>query len=587
MNARAATFVVWGVWLAMLVGATAFVALFGSRVLFQDDLSLVDVLALHPGDLLGYAWLQHNEHRIPLPRAIQWAFYALTGDVRSGCYVSIALLASSAAGMIVAARRLRGRTSLADVVFPLLFLHTGNAENLLMGFQIALMLPAALVCAIVAIGIVRGSELSPRAALVCAVALVALPLCGGPGMLQAPPLAGWLAVLAWILLRRGDVRSRRAGVVLAIGVVVTALVGLAYVVGLQVPASEARERALLPIVDLAARVLALALGPAAENAWPWSGVFVVAVAISAAVVAIRAVIRDAEQRWRAIAVLAALSTSAVLALGIGFGRAGDGPNGFANRYVGLPTPLVCASFLAWIVFGPRAWRPIVQGVLAIAMGVAVVFVNVEYGAAYGRQRRDVTESIERDVAAGTSIRTLALRYANEMDPEVPRLTRMLASMSTRRLPPFELYPDAARATAKWPMFVAAPREFIGALEPGRRNVDGQPVVMVASGTRFVFDVPEGARRLVARYGALEGAWRSGNYALARLDVVAIDARRDATTTLAARVLEPARDEAHRGAQELSLALEAPLPARISIGVAAVDANDARIAWLWLRDVAFE
>lgn len=586
MSARFTTCAVWAVWLAMLAGAIAYVALFGSRIPFQDDLSLVDVLALHPRDLLGYAWLQHNEHRIPLPRALQWAFYALTGDVRSGCYVSIALLASASALMIAAARSLRGRTSLADVVFPLLFLHTGNAENLLMGFQIALMLPTALVCAIAAIGIVRGNELSPRAALACAAALVALPLCGGPGMLQAPPLACWLAVLAWNLVRRGDARSRRAGAVLAIGVVATALVGLAYVVGLHVPASEARERAPLSMLDLSLRVLALALGPAAENAWPWSGAFVVASAISAAVVASHAAARNEEQRWRAAAVLVTLATSAVLALGIGFGRAGDGPNGFANRYVGLPIPLVCASFLAWISFGPRAVRPLVQGVLAIAMSAAVVLVNVESGAEYGRQRRDVSARIERDVAAGTSVRTLATRYAHDLDPEVPRLTRMLASMSERRLPPFDLYPDAARATAKWPMFVAAPREFVGALEPGRRNVEGQPVAMVPSGTRFVFDVPEGARRLVARYGALEGAWRSGNYALARLDVIAVDARGQ-PSTLVARVLEPASDEADRGAQELSLALQQPLPSRLSIGVSAGDANDARIAWLWLRDVAFE
>ena len=141
---RLAGALVGAVWLALLVNALRFVAVYGSELPIEDDLEVPDILR-NGGLSWSFLWSQHNEHRNPISRLIQFGLYRLTGDIRSGMYFEVLLLALLALAMIVAARRLRGHASWTDLVFALLWMHTGNSENLLMGHQISLMLPITLV----------------------------------------------------------------------------------------------------------------------------------------------------------------------------------------------------------------------------------------------------------------------------------------------------------------------------------------------------------------------------------------------------------------------------------------------------------
>src|SRR5262245_13848668 len=65
-------------WLAMSVSACVYVSRYASRIPFKDDLELS--LWLDPGAKvpLEWWWQPANEHRIPLPRAIYLALFALT-----------------------------------------------------------------------------------------------------------------------------------------------------------------------------------------------------------------------------------------------------------------------------------------------------------------------------------------------------------------------------------------------------------------------------------------------------------------------------------------------------------------------------
>lgn len=587
MSSRAASFVVWTLWLAMTVAAFAYVVVYGSRMLFLDDLSIVDAMRWGTEDLLERLWIQHNEHRIPLPRAILWPLYAWTHDIRAGSFVSIAALSGTSAAMIALARRLRGRTSLADAFFPLVWMCTGNCENLLMGFQIALMLPTACVSAIVLVGLRDGAAIAPRAAWLCAACLVALPLCGGPGMLQAPPMGAWLALVAWNRLRSPDARARRAGKVLAAGVVVTAVVVVLYMVDFAMPQTTEVARSPWRMLDVAARVLALALGQAAEPWWPASGVFVVLVAASAAALALREWREPGEQRWRATAVLFGLATTTALALGIGFGRSSDqGTPGFANRYVELTAPLLTTSYFAWLLFGRALAASIVHFVLCGVLLAADVLVNVPVGTAYGVLRRDAAAAFERDVEAGEPVGALARRHAAELDPELPRLLGILSTMVELELPPFDRYPPHARASAAWPMLRVVPSAVEGELEPAPRRVQGDLVLMVPEGTALVFGVASDDTKLVSDFGALDAAWQRGQCAPARLVVEALDAA-GARTVLFERTLDPERNEADRGPQRLALELVAPRPLRVAVGVRAGDEHAESRAWLWLGDTALE
>ena len=66
----------------------------------------------------------------------------------------------SAAALILAARRLRGRTELVDAAFPVLLRHAGHSENLLMGYQVVFTQTTALVAVLLAV-IARSREADP------------------------------------------------------------------------------------------------------------------------------------------------------------------------------------------------------------------------------------------------------------------------------------------------------------------------------------------------------------------------------------------------------------------------------------------
>ena len=65
-------------------------------------------------------------------------------------------------------------------------------ENLLMGFQISLMLPSAFGCFVWVIAAAGRPAPKMGAIVALAVCLWMLPLCGGHGLTQVPALTAWL-----------------------------------------------------------------------------------------------------------------------------------------------------------------------------------------------------------------------------------------------------------------------------------------------------------------------------------------------------------------------------------------------------------
>ena len=585
MRSRLATVFVWSVWLAMLAGAVAYVASFSPAVPMQDDLSLVEARWLDRELFFTRLWNQHNEHRIPLPRLVMWSLDRTTGYFLASSFVSIALWAAIAAGMIVVARRLRGHTSTADAFFPLLWLHTGNSENLLMEFQVSLALPTALVCAILILT-TTNAPTSRRSAIVCAASLVGLPLCGGPGMLQGPVLAVWLAVLGVIGVRSRDPDARGAGRILLAGVVLTGIIGLLYLIDFRFSAEHTRNHDLHGVVAVATRVLALALGAAAEPWWPASAWFVGGCALAAVVVAIVAWKRRPEHRRLAAAIVVGIATSTALVAGIGFGRGFEGPEpGFALRYIGLQSSILCVAYLAFVRFTPSRVAFASTWAMAAVMGVADATVNLRVGREYWSFRQEAARAFVADVEAGATCHTLVKRHAYVLDAETTRLAGMLSRMSTMRTPPFDRYPDSARPSMEWPMFERVPAACEGRFTPVTRKIDDKLAAIVGFDSGVVFDVPSGARSVTGTFGALEPAWRKGKYVAATLVVTALDS--DGTRReLWRRPVDAAGAESDRGALEFHVDVSDPRVRSVAIGVVATHADDPRVGWLWLRDVEF-
>src|SRR5262245_1931919 len=104
-------------WLALTLWAAHFVATYTSPIPFMDDLELVTGLGPHARSDLDFWWAPANEHRILLPRAIYMGLLALTHDFRCGMWFQAIAQSLLALGLILAARRLRGRSSLVDAFF--------------------------------------------------------------------------------------------------------------------------------------------------------------------------------------------------------------------------------------------------------------------------------------------------------------------------------------------------------------------------------------------------------------------------------------------------------------------------------------
>src|SRR5262249_39810873 len=154
----------------------------------------------------------------------------VTGDIRSGMYAEAQIIGATALACVLAARRVRGASRPWDAFFPLMWLQIGNAENLLMGFQLCIAIPTACVCTVFLASVLSPAALLPSRALTSGIALVALPLCGGSGMLYAPALAAWTAWLGARACTNEDARERRgARIHLAAAAVTIVLVALYFV----------------------------------------------------------------------------------------------------------------------------------------------------------------------------------------------------------------------------------------------------------------------------------------------------------------------------------------------------------------------
>ena len=181
---------VFTVWVAMTASACLFVARNGYNLPRQDEWEFVDVLTGDGGGM-GWVFARHAEHRFPLARAVYLGLHSATGrDFRAGMWLTVFLLSASAAVLLLAARRQRGRSALPDLLVPVLLLNAGHAENFTMGYQIAFTLTVALLAGFVA-AVSWAHRLGPRrAAGLCGVATLGVALGGGFGLAFAPGL-GW------------------------------------------------------------------------------------------------------------------------------------------------------------------------------------------------------------------------------------------------------------------------------------------------------------------------------------------------------------------------------------------------------------
>ncbi len=454
-----AAWLVAAVWILMTASTFWLVARCALTSPIADELRYVGVVT--GAEPLTWQWLfqVENQHCAPVFKLAYLGLGWATGfDFRAGAFANVGLLALLSLAMIVAAARVRGRSSALDVIFPILLLHWGHSGNLIWGFQLFYVLPTALVGIVLLVLATSGQRLSIGTAVLVAVCLLGAGFSGGPGVFYVPPLATWLAYAG---IRRlcdskvaGTLRvpsaqngtrsvpatSRRAGAAI-ISLAVLACLPLAVYV---IDRSEALRfpPPLQPTSEgpLAGTLafLGLGVGKIGKELWPLSGLVVVGLLAIGTRALYRRWRSEPRERLPALGLWLFLCGGTLLAIGTGVARGHMAPHACLQyRYMILAAPLVVCLYWIGLRYGPAIHSRQLRIGLTTGMLVLAGWYNARgWNLAVG-MREPVVE-LEKAVAAGLPPRETAVRFAETLQDPVDSLHAHLRMLQQAGLGPYRV-----------------------------------------------------------------------------------------------------------------------------------------------------
>jgi hypothetical protein len=408
---------VWTVWAVMTAVAVLFIRHYGRNLPFMDDFTLVPMVTGYEPVSLGWLWSLHNEHRPVVSRAIMAGLYRLIApDFRLGLYVNAGLLSVAAASVLLAVRRLRGRTSAVDVVVPLAVLNLGQAETLLIGFAMNLMLTSWIACVLV--GLASRPGLLARRSLIVALGLllVLLPLCGGSGLVMLPPLLLWLIHQIWLAGRGRDAdpTAQKMGLVLLVLCLVVVDV---YLFDYAMPVNHQPPPSKRAIGFTFLEYMSLVVSPTWHDYWRMAGVSAVGLVVVTLARLGWVSLRQPHERPRAFALAAVIFALLCAAVAVGISRSFMWPGGgLPSRYITTTSPVICALYVAWLASGPPRARRLVHSLLLVLVVLAIP-AETRYGVAFGEDRLLTYRRIERCLKAHPRVSKLVELSSPALHPE--------------------------------------------------------------------------------------------------------------------------------------------------------------------------
>lgn len=384
-----------------------------SPIPLAEDWYTVPLVTRQPVDLASWLWEQNNEHRMPVARLLLLGVLkASGGDYRAGGLLNMTLLGGGAAGLILFARRVRGRTDVADAFFPLTLLNFGHSVDVLFPFQITFVLSLVFVLTVGCALFLPSALATPRGAAVAGGALLLLPLSGFIGLAFLPAMAAYLFYVGWCCYsgRHGWPRRRPVGTWLVTAAAGSMALGAVYFIGYEHPWWNPPNPGAVPSVKVALKMMALGFG-AASFAW-W--------APGAAGAAILLGLSCGKALWRAwqarftdtrpLGPVLFLANGIAFAVAVGWGRAGYAPDiGIPLRYVSIVLPAFTAAYLVWAASSSRAGLVIQRGLaltLLILLPANTIAGRVHFADWYdhGMTR------LRADLAAGMALEAVAERH---------------------------------------------------------------------------------------------------------------------------------------------------------------------------------
>lgn len=431
--------IVFAVWLVMFVVGLVYVVRYAWVNPYVDEWDFVPVL-FGEQRVGPWLWELHNEHRFPLPRLLYLGLFRVTGDLRAGCLVSFLGMSLLAAGLVALARRVRGRSALADAFFPLTLMHTGQGENLYMGYQMCFMLVAVLSGGLLAV-IVRTGEHDRFRRGLQAIALSWLLLtCGAAGLAYGLAGAAWVLLLAGL----GNMRPWQRACLALLAAVAPVYVWI-YFQGFARPAHHPPSAGVWESIRIGLEAQSMAFGPAATGVWPDVGVVVFVGGIVVVMQLLVALWRHRNDTPRPAGLLLFVGAAAAVAFGIGWGRSGfQFDMGFAWRYGWLVAPALWAAYFTWVLIGGRVATSGPVAMMLVALAVAPVnsvsgFLDAE------RKVKPFEDAWEADVRAGLPPDEIVRRHFPDHGAgTVRRIAEAMQLMRKHRYAYYESLGEEAR-----------------------------------------------------------------------------------------------------------------------------------------------
>jgi hypothetical protein len=418
----------------MFASALYLVAAYASAIPYMDDWIIVKVLVGDEPLSVGWLWSPIAMHRIPITKLIKLAMWNIGGQSpRAGMLLSVLLLGAVALAFTAVARRLRGRMSYTDALFPFALLNWGPAFSLLWFWSIAFVGSTCLFCLALMILLTPNWQrrLGLTTVLGICVLLLALHATGIPYVPLLGALLAYVGLLRW---RSGEVYGKRDGLVmLTFAVAACSLIALSYLDFMWGGAPRPERPSLTHVLVTTLQVASMSLGFVGGRGWPASGIVIIGLSLATTVVLASAWRKRPSDRVRVFGLFIALAATWILALGIGWVR----DQGFATNYLILTVPLMCCIYFIWGMYSAPAVKRLVQMSLFTFLCAQSTY-QVHLGLEYAKVRCHATESFERDIRAGTPLTGLVGRQAPYWCWDEAPLRRGLQALQGRGIGVFRL-----------------------------------------------------------------------------------------------------------------------------------------------------
>jgi hypothetical protein len=336
---------------------------------WSDEWYFLPAVDLHGISLVRWLFEPHNDHRIPLEKALLlWLLRRGGYDFRILVAVNYLFACATALLGIRIARLYRGQLTIGDLAIPLIALNIGNGFAL-WGFGFHFLSSTFFLLGFVALAVSSERNARPAELSLALMSLLLCALCGLNGLIYTTVLSAILCVLfAWELWRR---MPRRPFVVYLL-VVASALESVT-LWALWTPTAASKTGASLSVIAkffCGMVTSSLVLCPPSEGWWKFA--FMAPLVVCGLFFGISGIREEKLRSMSDIALTGAVAATGLLMLAIAIGRSRYQAwwPGLESHY-GYST--LAAPIAAWVLLSKRltrGWRFVTGVVLLVVFAHA-------------------------------------------------------------------------------------------------------------------------------------------------------------------------------------------------------------------------